>query len=226
METATREMNFLLAEPEQRLLRTVASRLPRWVRANHMTALGVAGAVGTGAAYALSARDSGWLWAASLMLVVNWFGDSLDGTLARVRKTERPRYGYYIDHVVDAFNSAVVGIGLGLSPYVQLELALLVVVLYLTLSINVYLESAVFGVFRMAYARLGPTEVRVLLLGINVLLVLAPGALGTPLPWLHAAGNASVAVLAGGMFALLAVRFARNLQRLDRLEPQSHLTRA
>lgn len=220
METRTREMTFLLADPERLLLRVIARRLPGRIRPNHMTGLGVLGAVGTGLGYALSGGGSGWLLLASLMLVVNWFGDSLDGTLARVRAAERPRYGYYIDHIVDAFNTAVIGIGLGLSPYVRLELALILVVLYLTLSINVYLESAVFGVFRMAYARLGPTEVRILLVLANALVVLAPPVLGTPETWLRAAGNAVVGALALAMFIVLAVRFGRNLHQLDRLEPQ------
>ena len=121
METAKRDMTFLLAQPERRLLRAMAARLPASVRSNHLSGLGVVGAVGVGAAYALSTLDVVWLWVASLLLVVNWFGDSLDGTLARVRAAERPRYGYYIDHIIDAFSTAVVGIGIGLSPYVNLE---------------------------------------------------------------------------------------------------------
>ena len=101
---ARRELTFLLAEPERRLLRGIATRLPRWVTSDGLTALGVVGALGTGAAYALSTLSVAWLWAASAMLVVQWFGDSLDGTLARVRRAERPRYGYYLDHIVDAFS--------------------------------------------------------------------------------------------------------------------------
>ena len=91
---ARRELTFLLAEPERRLLRAIATRLPQWVTSDGLTALGVVGALGTGAAYALSTLSVAWLWAASAMLVVQWFGDSLDGTVARVRRAERPRYGY------------------------------------------------------------------------------------------------------------------------------------
>ena len=100
--TATREKTFLLARPEARVLEWIARRLPRWVMPDHLTALGVLAAVGIAAAYALSNRDPLWLWAASGLLVVHWLGDSLDGTLARVRNTERPHYGYYLDHLVDA----------------------------------------------------------------------------------------------------------------------------
>src|SRR5438046_557029 len=103
--SARRELTFLVAEPERRLLRGIATRLPQWVTSDGLTALGVVGALGAGAAYALSTLSVAWLWAASAMLVVQWFGDSLDGTLARVRRAERPRYGYYLDHIVDAFST-------------------------------------------------------------------------------------------------------------------------
>jgi archaetidylinositol phosphate synthase len=220
METAKREMTFLLATPERRVLTAIARRVPRGLRSNHFTALGVLAAVGAGAAYALSARDARWLWLASAMLALNWLGDSLDGTLARVRDQQRPKYGYYIDHIVDAFNTAVIGIGIGLSPYVNLELALLLVVLYLTLSINVYLESSVFGIFKIAYGLFGPTEVRLLLVLCNLLL------LGGPLVWQGFAGgvrvvaNVTVALFCAGLLTLVAVRFGKNLHKLARQEPQ------
>ena len=101
-----REKKFLLAEPEARALDAIAKRLPRWIKPDHLTALGVLAALGIAAAYVLSNGDELWLWAASGLLVVHWLGDSLDGTLARFRKSERPRYGYYLDHLVDAFATA------------------------------------------------------------------------------------------------------------------------
>ena len=220
MDAAKREMTFLLAQPERRLLRNMAVKLPRSIRPNHLTALGVLGAVGIGAAYALSMYHEAWLWVASVMLVVNWFGDSLDGTLARVRLVERPRYGYYIDHIVDAFNTAVIGIGIGLSPYVSLELALVLVVIYLTLSINVYLESTVFGVFKIAYGKIGPTEARIMLILANIALVLGPTLLGVLEASVRLFSNTVVALVAVSMFAVLTVRFGKNLHRLARLEPQ------
>ncbi|MBI2535957.1 MAG: CDP-alcohol phosphatidyltransferase family protein [Gemmatimonadetes bacterium] len=171
-----------------------------------------------GAAYALTALDVRWLWAASGALALNWFGDSLDGTLARVRHAERPRYGYYLDHLVDAFSTAVVGVGIGLSPFVELEVALLLVVAYLALSINVYLETAVFGVFRLAYGRIGPTEARILLIVLNtLLLVSAPQGGGTTPAVLLT--NAVFLVLVGAMGITLLARFIANLQQLARLEP-------
>ncbi len=219
METAKREMTFLLASAERRLLRAVAANLPAWAQPNHLTAIGVVGAVGTGTAYALSAFNPLWLWVASFMLVVNWFGDSLDGTLARVRRTERPRYGYYIDHLLDALSTALVGIGIGLSPYIRFELALVLVVVYLILSINVYLESVVFGVFKMGYGIVGPTETRIILMVANTVVAVKSSSvdqLGVAVSRVTNAG----ALLAGAiMFAVLLVRFGKNLYRLDRLEP-------
>jgi phosphatidylglycerophosphate synthase len=220
MASATREMRFLLADPERRLLRAVARIVPKSLRPNHFTVLGTLAAVGAGVAYALSSQDAAWLWAASAALVLNWFGDSLDGTLARVRHSERPRYGYYLDHLVDAFSTAVIGIGLGLSPYVDFGVAMGLVLVYLVLSINVYLESTVFGVFKLAYGRIGPTEVRLLLVAVNT--VLALGA-ARPELWplgLETLANRGLVVVLFAMIAMLVARFARNLSHLAKLEPQ------
>lgn len=219
METAQREMTFLLAGPERKVLRAIAARLPDWMRPNHLSGIGVIGAFGAGAAYALSVLDVRWLWVVSGMLVVNWFGDSLDGTLARVRMTERPRYGYYLDHMIDAFNTVAVGIGIGLSPFVEIEVALGLVILYLMLSVNVYLESSVFHEFKMAYGKIGPTEVRILLITGNVALVGASawGMLQTA--WGAWATNATAIALGAAMFVVLVVRVGKNLHKLAILEP-------
>jgi len=214
MAPAKRELTCWLADPERRLLRAVATRLPAAVHSDHLTALGILGAVGVGAAYALSRCNAEWLWVASACLVVQWLGDSLDGTLARVRGAERPRYGYYLDHVVDAFSTSVIGVGLGLSPYVQLGVALGVVIVYLALSINVYLEANVFGVFRLAYGRIGPTEVRIILIAANATLALAvPGRMVT------AVATGTVGLLGICMLGMLLARVASNLRTLSRQEP-------
>ena len=143
------------------MLNWLAERMPARVMPDHMTLLGVLAALGIGAAYWLSGRDPAWLWVASGLLVVHWLGDSLDGTLARVRRIERPKYGYYLDHLVDAGATIAIGAGLGLSPYMGLATGLAVVIAYLALSINTYLETQVFGVFSLGYGRFGPTEARV-----------------------------------------------------------------
>lgn len=218
MSTGKRELKFLLAEPERRLLIAIAHRLAPGVTSNHLTALGVAGSIGAGLAYALSGRNPAWLGVASLMIAINWFGDSLDGTLARVRRAERPKYGYYLDHIVDAFSTAAIGIGIGLSPFANLSVALVLVVAYLALSINVYLESTVFGVFELAYGRIGPTEARLILIAGN--LALAGGAVaGIPAQSIEWITNGIAAALTAGMVTVLVGRFGRNLKRLAAVEP-------
>ncbi len=216
---AEREPGFLLAVPERRLLRWIAARLPRWILPDDLTLLGVLAAFGVCAAYQLSNDDLAWLWVASGLLVVQWVGDSLDGTLARVRKIERPTYGYYIDHFVDAIATAAIGIGLGLSPLMLLSVGTLIVVAYLILSINVYLESYAFGRFNIGYGFIGPTEGRLVLIAINTAVALGWGLsfhiADLRLTALDAVGLAA----AGGMLGLLAFRAFRNLRELSRREP-------
>ena len=223
MATAKRELTFLLAKPEKKLLWWIAARLPRAINSNHLTALGVLGSLATAVAYGVSGFDLRWLWLASAGLVVNWFGDSLDGTVARVRKAERPRYGYYLDHIVDAFSTAAIGIGIGLSPFMSFPIAMLLVVLYLTLSINVYLESQVFGVFKLAYGIFGPTEARLMLIALNILFVLAPQMQQVPVWIINLLGNSVAALLVIAMLTTLAVRFGKNLHRLAKMEPRKEL---
>jgi archaetidylinositol phosphate synthase len=219
MSDAPRDKQFLLARAEGRVLEWIARRLPAWVMPDHLTALGVLAAFGIAGAYLLSNGDKAWLWAASALLVVHWLGDSLDGTLARVRRSERPRYGYYLDHLVDAIATALIGLGLGLSPWMLLSVGLLIVIAYLVLSINTYLETHAFGVFTLGYGRLGPTEVRLVLIALNTLIALGVGlgfevgSLG--LTVLDLIGIGIAAVLGLG----LAGRAARNLRRLAELEP-------
>jgi phosphatidylglycerophosphate synthase len=212
--TAPREKAFLLAGPEQRLLEAIARRLPRWIRPDHLTAL----ALGAGAGFAVSAA-LGWLWACAGLLVVHWCGDSLDGTLARVRRAERPRYGYYLDHLADAVATALIGLGLGLSAYMHLAVGLALVIAYLALSINTYLETQALGSFKLGYGRLGPTEARLLLLGLLAATALGAHATvhvaGQSLTLLDAAGGGAALV----MLAAGAVRARGNLRALARREP-------
>jgi archaetidylinositol phosphate synthase len=216
---AQREPNFLLANPERRLLRWIAARLPRWILPDDLTAVGVLSAFAICAAYQLSNHSLDWLWVASALLVVHWLGDSLDGTLARVRHIERPTYGYYLDHLVDAVSTAAIGIGLGLSPFMLLSVGTLIVVAYLVLSINVYLESYAFGRFSIGYGLLGPTELCLILIALNVALALHLGLDFT-------VGDLRMTVLdliglaiAATMITLLFGRVARNLRELARREP-------
>jgi len=215
MDDAPREKTFLLARPEARLLGWLAPRLPARVTPDHMTALGVAAALGIGAAYALSVLDPAWLCVASGGLVVHWLGDSLDGTLARVRRIERPRYGYYLDHLVDAGATIAIGVGLGLSPYMSLLTGLVIVIAYLALSINTYLETQVFGVFSLGYGRVGPTEARAGLLALSLALLAGATFEVAGQGLIDLAGLAVAALMLAG----LGVRAARNLRVLAAREP-------
>jgi phosphatidylglycerophosphate synthase len=147
------------------------------------------------------------------MLGIHWLGDSLDGTLARVRGMERPRYGYYLDHVMGALSVVLVGLGIGLSGYVSPLLALGLVVAYLAMAVNVYLESSVFGVVKVEYGRIGPTEARLALIVLNTVL-----ALGVH-PSVGVANWMALGVLAG-MAVVFGWRLVRNLSRLSKIEPQ------
>jgi phosphatidylglycerophosphate synthase len=219
--SAPREKTFLLARPEARVLDWIARRLPARVLPDHLTVLGLLAALGIATAYALSDRDPAWLWVASALLVVHWLGDSLDGTLARVRRIERPRYGYYLDHLVDAIATALIGIGLGLSPYMLAATALLAVVVYLVLSINTYLETQTLGVFRLGYGRLGPTEARIALIAVNTALAVGAGpALAVAVGGLGI-GLLDVIVLGAAALALagLALRAGATLRELAAREP-------
>jgi phosphatidylglycerophosphate synthase len=214
-----RTSEFVLKRFERWALPRLVARLPAWVVPDHLTVLGLLASTAIGAAYALSNRNELWLWVVNAALVVNWFGDSLDGTLARYRRIERPRYGYYLDHLTDAYSTLAIGLGLGFSPYMLIAVGLAIVIAYLLLSINVYLETHVFEEFRFSYGNLGPTEVRLLLIALNVTAL----SIG-PLPFRIIGIQATVFDVFGlaaafTMVALLLVRAGGNLRALARLEP-------
>jgi archaetidylinositol phosphate synthase len=219
MKVHQRTSEFILAPFERAVLPRLARSLPRWVMPDHLTGLGLLASTAIAAAYMLSNRHAAWLWLANFALVVQWFGDSLDGTLARVRQTERPRYGYYLDHLTDAYSTLAIGLGLGLSPYMLLAVGLAVVTSYLILSINVYLETYVFGEFSFSYGKLGPTEVRVLLIVLNSFAYFAGpryfNLWGVDMTVVDIVG-ASIAV---GMLLMLLGRASGNLRKLAQLEP-------
>ena len=160
----------ILAGGERALLDRLCRLMPGWVTPDHLTAVGTLGAAITGAGYVASNWRPSFLFLASLGLLVNWFGDSLDGSLARHRKAERPRYGYFLDHSVDAINNLILALGLGLSPYVSMEVALFLLVSYYLLSMYVFLSNQVLGEFRLSFLHGGPTELRLLAIGFNLLI--------------------------------------------------------
>jgi phosphatidylglycerophosphate synthase len=214
-----RQSTFITTRFEKWALPRIAASLPRWVLPDHLTALGVFGATVIMVAYMLSTRDRAWLWLANAGLIIHWFGDSLDGTLARVRKHERPKYGFYLDHLTDAYSTTAIGLGLGFSPFMLLSVGLAIVIAYLVLSINVYLETHVFGKFRYGYGVTGPTEARLILFGLNCLALWIG-----PLPFELLGKGMTVfdilgAAAALGMIAMLMRRVTRNLRELAREEP-------
>ena len=216
---AKRRATFVLSEAEKRLLVHIARHLPRWLLPDHMTLIGLFGSALITFAYLMTNLGPGWFWVASLGFAINWFGDSLDGTLARVRRIQRPRYGFYLDHLTDAFSTLAIGLGLGLSPYMLLSVGMAIVVAYLILSINIYLESQVLGDFRFGYGVVGPTETRIVLVVLNTVAVLIG-----PIPFEVFGLGATVFDLVGliavvVMTGMLSRRVIRNLRNLGRLEP-------
>ena len=158
---------------EKKALVWLAERMPRWVTSDMLTVIGVLGAVIVAVGYALSNWNLSWLWLASFGFVVNWFGDSLDGTLARVRNTQRPLYGFFLDHSIDGINESLMIIGAGLSPMFDMRIALLALCAYLLLSMYVYINAHLKNEFRLTYAGLGPTEFRIVVIIVNTVYLYA-----------------------------------------------------
>ncbi len=171
---AQRIQTSIINKVEHKALVWLAKRQPRWVTSDLLTALGVFGAFLTGLGFFLTRYDISWLWLSSVGLVINWYGDSLDGTLARVRNTQRPIYGYYLDHTVDCINEAFMFVGAGMSPLVNFNMALTAFILYLFMTINVSINAHLKSEFRLTYAKLGPTEFRLLIVLANTLILIFP----------------------------------------------------
>ena len=166
----TRVNKILLGPLERPALAWLAKKMPSWVTPDVLTMTGFAATLLIAASYILAQRSAGFLWLASLGIVLNWFGDSLDGTLARHRKIERPRYGFFIDHTMDGLGEVIVMIGIGLSPYVDFRIAMIALVGYMLMANLVYILTYVSGEFRISYIGLGPTEVRLILIITNILI--------------------------------------------------------
>ena len=168
-EQSRRIQTSILNAAEKRILIWLAERQPRWMTSDILTGIGVVGAIVVAIGYFLSNFHSGWLWLASIGFIINWYGDSLDGTLARVRKTQRPIYGFYLDHNIDGITMAIMCIGAGLSDLLNLYIAMGVLAVYLLLSISVYINAHLKGEFKLTYAGMGPTEFRLIMILVNTL---------------------------------------------------------
>ena len=212
-----RENRSLLAACERRVLLWLAERLPGWVTSDRLTALALAAMLGAGLAYGLAGRHPAALVLAVVGLAVNWFGDSLDGTLARVRRQQRPRYGYYVDHVVDLLGACALLGGLGLSGYMSPLVALGLLAAYLLVSAEAYLATHACGVFRLSTWGFGPTELRIVLAIGTLTLLVKPSVvmMGHPFRLFDVGGVAAIGALA----AVLLWSAARNTAALYRAEP-------
>lgn len=163
------------------MLTWACSRMPAWVKPDLLTAIGVAGSVAIFFGYAASGLDVDWLWLAIAGYVLQWFGDSMDGSLARYRQIERPAFGYFIDHSCDGLATLLILGGIGISPFVRLDVALLTVSGYLLLSVHAYLSARVLNELKLSYLSAGPTELRLVLIGLTLAMLIqgpAPGAFG------------------------------------------------
>lgn len=168
------QQNFL-ARHERRLLNWICPRLPAWTTPDQLTALGFIGAMIVAAGYMLSWIDPEWLGLSLAGYIVNWFGDSLDGSLARWRRIERPNYGYFVDHSVDAVGTLLMVGAIGASPYLRLDVALMAVIGYFLLSIHTFLSAKIVGEFRLSYMAGGPTELRLMLMAMTIAMPIVGG---------------------------------------------------
>ncbi len=216
-KAANRIHGSLTAAPEKRALIWMAHRTPAWINSDHLTALGFIAQLGAGASYALARWNRWALLGVIFCLALNWLGDSLDGTLARVRNQQRPRYGFYVDHMVDSFGSLFLMGGLALSGYMHPVIAIGLLIAFLLLSIQSYLATYTMGEFHLSLWRFGPTELRILLAIGNLALLRNPIVhfLGHGPYRLFDVGGAVGLI---GMAVMLVWVTVKNTQRLYREE--------
>jgi archaetidylinositol phosphate synthase len=215
-KNATRIQESFTSGLERGALLWLASGMPAWVTSDDLTLLGFVAMILAGGSYWLARWNPAGLLLAAACLALNWFGDSLDGTLARVRNRQRPRYGFYVDHVVDSFGALFLMSGLGASTYIDWRIAMGMLIAFLLLSIETYLAAYTLGIFRLSFAKLGPTEIRIFLALGNVVLWCNP-KMKTPgfsCPLFDWAGLIAVAAM-GIMAVVSTVSHTRELYRQE-----------
>jgi len=216
-QNAQRVNQSLTASMEKRALQWMAERTPRWVTSDHLTALGLSAQIGAGVFYALSRFNRWALLLVIFCIALNWLGDSMDGTLARVRHQQRPRYGFYVDHMVDIFGSVALMCGLGLSGFLHWQTAIAMLVAFLLLSSESYLATYTLNCFEMSQGFFGPTEIRILLIIGNLALLRSPYSMifGHRLLLFDVGGT----IAAVSMFAMAIFVGLRHTAQLYRQEP-------
>jgi archaetidylinositol phosphate synthase len=214
---AVRVNHSLTAALEKRALVWMAARAPGWVSSDQLTVLGLGAQVAAGGCYALARYDRRALLAVIVCLALNWLGDSMDGTLARVRGQQRPRYGFYVDHMVDVFGAIALMCGLGCSGFAHWQTAMAMLIAFLALSCESYLATYTLGRFEMSQGVFGPTEIRILLAIGNVALLREPHCLlfGHRMLLFDLGGG----IAAAGMFVMAVNTTVRHTARLYRQEP-------
>jgi archaetidylinositol phosphate synthase len=210
-------LTSFLAPIEKRTLIWLAERMPRAVNSDHLTLLALAAMAGAGLSYWWASANPIGLAAASFFLALNWFGDSLDGTLARVRQCQRPRYGFYVDHVIDEFGIAMLVGGMSLSGYLSPGVAAVFLIAYFMLTVEVFLATHVLGTFRMSFFKVGPTELRILLAIGNTVAMVKPTATLFGREFLLLDVGCLVGAI--GLACTLIYSAISNTRRLYRLEP-------
>lgn len=219
---ARRINDSLTAFSERRLLHWIAPRLPAWVTSDGLTLLGLLAQCGAGAGYALAGRHRWMLWLVILCLVLNWFGDSLDGTLARVRGHERPRFGFYVDHMVDLLGSVALMSGLAVSGLVHGPIAMAMLLGFLLLAAESYLATYTLSEFRMSQGLFGPTEIRLLLVIGNLAMLRNPYCtVFSHRLLLFDLGGTIAVVCMGGTLLLTALRHTTKLYGAEPLPSQT-----
>jgi archaetidylinositol phosphate synthase len=205
IRTHKRINDIFLGPLERPALKWLAARMPAWVTPDTLTATGALGSLVIFSGYCLSNIDRNFLWLACLGFFINWFGDSLDGTLARFRDIQRPRYGFFVDHIMDTVSVVLIFLGLGLSPYIHFEVACLALISYLMMSILVYVRTYVDGEFQISYIGIGPTELRLIAIAANILVYfIGTQTLAAPLNMFTAYDVVGIviAILLTGAFAV------------------------
>ncbi|MES2394143.1 MAG: CDP-alcohol phosphatidyltransferase family protein [Acidobacteriota bacterium] len=214
---AKRVHGALTASPEKRALVWMAQRAPRWVTSDGLTMLGLSAQIGAGACYALSRWSRWWLVAGIVCMALNWLGDSLDGTVARVRQQQRPRYGFYVDHIVDVVGAVALMSGLACSGLVHWQVAMAMLIAFLVLSSESFLATYTLGSFEMSQGWFGPTELRILLAMANVALLRSPYSVVMGHRWLLFDFGGTIGVV--GMSVMAVATIVRHTAELYRQEP-------
>ena len=223
---AERIQTSILNPYEKKVLVWLAEHLPARMTSDQLTFIGFVGAAIVATGYALSNLNLNWLWLASFGFVVNWFGDSLDGSLARVRGTQRKTYGFFIDHNVDVINECLMFLGVGLSPLVNMTFMMGVLVSYLILSVYVYIDCYLKGEHRLTYGGFGPTEFRLIAILVNCLFIFFPGIIRCKrhIVLFHNEFDFGIldgiaVVVAAVLFLFYLVSFIKDISYFKRIDP-------